>query len=133
MDYQLDIIKIKEMNNNDYMIRYYNFLFTNENNTSINFVLAVLVKEGQLLFSFENNVKLLDDFIDFNNKLKDDTNCQFLFVDNNNLLRYISYQSNTKTFSIGMLVNELTFDINIKISDYSRLQFNEAINNFINS
>jgi hypothetical protein len=133
MDYQLDIIKIKEMNNNDYMIRYYNFLFTNENNTSINFVLAVLVKEGQLLFSFENNVKLLDDFIDFNNKLKDDIDCQFLFVDNNNLLRYISYQSNTKTFSIGMLVNELTFDINIKISDYSRLQFNEAINNFINS
>jgi hypothetical protein len=133
MDYQLDIIKIKEMNNNDYMIRYYNFLFTNENNTSINFVLAVLVKEGQLLFSFENNVKLLDDFIDFNNKLKDDTNCQFLFVDNNNLLRYISYQSNTKIFSIVMLVNELTFDINIKISEYSRLQFNEAINNFINS
>ena len=108
-------------------------VFTNENNTSINFVLAVLVKESQLLFSFENNVKLLDDFIDFNNKLKDDTDCQFLFVDNNNLLRYISYQSNTKTFSIGMLVNELTFDINIKISDYSRLQFNEAINNFINS
>jgi hypothetical protein len=133
MDYQLDIIKIKEMNNNDYMIRYYNFLFTNENNTSISFVLSVLVKEGQLLFSFENNVKLLDDFIDFNNKLKDDTDCQFLFVDNNNLLRYISYQSSTKTFSIGMLVNELTFDINIKISDYSRLQFNEAINNFINS
>lgn len=133
MDYQLDIIKIKEMNNNDYMIRYYNFLFTNENNISINFVLAVLVKERQLLFSFENNVKLLDDFIDFNNNLKDDIDCQFLFVDNNNLLRYINYQSSTKTFSIGMLVNELTFDVNIKISDYSRLQFNEAINNFINS
>ena len=32
-----------------------------------------------------------------------------------------------------MLVNELTFDVNIKISDNSRLQFNEAINNFINS
>lgn len=133
MDYQLDIIKIKEINKNDYMIRYYNFLFTNENSISINFVLAVLVKEGQLLFSFENNVKLLDDFIAFNNKLKDDLDCQFLFVDNNNLLRYISYQSSTKIFSIGMLVNELTFDTNIKISDYSRLQFNESINNFINS
>ena len=45
MDYQLDIIKIKEINKNDYMIRYYNFLFTNENSISINFVLAVLVKE----------------------------------------------------------------------------------------
>jgi hypothetical protein len=133
MDYQLDIIKIKEMNNNDYIIRYYNFLFTNENSISINFVLAVLVNEGQLLFSFENNVKLLDDFIDFNNKLKDDIDCQFLFVDNNNLLRYINYQNSTKTFSIGMLVNELTFDVNIKISDNSRLQFNGAINNFINS
>lgn len=133
MDYQLDIIKIKEINKNDYMIRYYNFLFTNENSISINFVLAVLVKEGQLLFSFENNVKLLDDFIEFNNKLKDDLDCQFLFVDNNNLLRYINYQSSTNTFSIGMLVNELTFDTNIKISDYSRLQFNESINNFINS
>lgn len=133
MDYQLDIIKIKEINKNDYMIRYYNFLFTNENSISINFVLAVLVKEWQLLFSFENNVKLLDDFIEFNNKLKDDLDCQFLFVDNNNLLRYINYQSSTNTFSIGMLVNELTFDVNIKISDNSRLQFNEAINNFINS
>jgi hypothetical protein len=133
MNYQLDIIKIKEINKNDYMIRYYNFLFTNENSISINFVLAVLVKEGQLLFSFENNVKLLDDFIEFNNKLKDDLDCQFLFVDNNNLLRYINYQSSTNTFSIGMLVNELTFDTNIKISDYSRLQFNESINNFINS
>ena len=133
MDYQLDIIKIKEMNNNDYMIKYYNFLFTNENSISINFVLAVLVKERQLLFSFENNVKLLDDFIEFNNKLKDDLDCNFLFVDSNNLLRYICYQTNTKTFSIGMLVNELTFDVNIKISNNSRLQFNESINNFINS
>lgn len=136
MDYSLSIKKINEVNLNNEQninIRYYNFFIESEHGTHINFLFKILIYNETIIFDLDENNKLINNLILFKNSLVDNLSCKFIFYDTNNLLRYIAYNDINRLFCLGILIDELTVDVNITISDNTRQQFSNEINEFLNN
>jgi hypothetical protein len=134
MNYNLSINKLKEIDlENNIKLRYYNFRIDSDNGVYVNFFFKVLVNNDQILFDIDKNSKLINELVKFKDLLADNLSCRFIFYDNDNLLRYISYNNSNQTFCVGILIEELTFDVNLVISDTSKNQFCEEINEFLNN
>ena len=126
MDYSLSIKKINEIS----YISYYNFCINSDHGTFINFFFKVPC-ENNFIIDIDN--KLVNELIKFKNDLADDISCKFIFYDADNLLRFIAYNNTNRLFCVGMLVEDLTFDVNISINNTTRTIFCEEINNFLNN
>jgi hypothetical protein len=134
MNYNLSINKLKEIDlENNIKLRYYNFRIDSDNCVYVNFFFKVLVNNDQILFDIDKNSKLINELVKFKDLLADNLSCRFIFYDNDNLLRYINYNNSNQTFCVGILIEELTFDVNLAISDTSKNQFCEEINEFLNN
>ena len=134
MNYSLSINKIKEIDvENSIKLRYYNFRIDSDNGVCVNFFFKVLVNNDLILFDIDKNSKIINDLVIFKDLLADNLSCRFIFYDNDNLLRYISYNSSNQSFCVGILIEELTFDVNFAISDISKNQFYDEINEFLNN
>lgn len=126
MDYNLSIKKINEIN----LVSYYNFCIKSEHGTFINFFFKI-PNENNFIIDVDN--KLVNELVKFKNELADDMSCKFIFYDADNLLRFIAYNNTNRLFCVGMLVEDLSFDVNIAISDTTRIFFCEEINQFLNN
>lgn len=127
MDYNLIIKKLQQ--NNETNIAYYNFYIEGNHGVFVNFSFKLLLNNSEL----DKNNKTIIDLIQFNNSLIDNSDCKFVFYDADNILRYLSYSSGSRSFCVGILVEELRFDFNIVISDGSRQLFYDEINQFLNN
>ncbi len=127
MDYNLSIKKIHE--NKDTNVNYYNFYIQSNHGVFVNFSFKLMLD----LLKLDTNNKTITDLVQFSNSLLDNLDCKFIFYDADDFLRYISYSTGSRSFCVGILVNELTFDFNLIISDNTRQQFCGEIKEFINN
>lgn len=134
MNYNLSINKLKEIDlQNNIKLRYYNFLISSDNGVCVNFFFKVLVNDELLIFDVDKDSKIIENLVKFKDLLVDNLSCRFIFYDNDDLLRYISYNNSNQSFCVGILIEELTFDVNLVISDITKNQFCEEINEFLNN